>query len=1795
MDKELLILEMLRLFRGDNRRVMQQKNKVGYGVLHSGKLTANDLSRHIDGDVSASIYLLDENRQCSTLCFDIDIPKIDIPKNAPDIIKKKKSDLLPLIQRLIDHMKNNYNLRNNNLILEDTGGRGYHLWLFFDVPQPGDVVVNFANEVRRNISTENIEIFPSSSNHGPSGFSKSNLRLPQGIHRNYNGARSVFLDIVTFENIPISKSAEHLKKITFSNPDILKIAHQNVENKIKQVIMPKDKQNRPKAEKNLHPDRYFASIGEMLDLCPALSNLVSKAHRTGHLLHNERVALGIILMHCEDGEKKLHEIFKYCTDYNFDITKKSLNSLKVYRPISCRTLQGPNYNICKDWCSDQFKKAASEKKNPTPLWTAKLNKPKEEINTDIPDDFFIEKVASIENLHLSFKQAKILAKERDIFEDILAYNAFEEYLDANLHILRYEILCGRWKHQPFRVVNVPKSKENVDNIRPMCWATPWDSIVSLAVLNVIGPIIDSTFNDKSYGNRLSHGPKADGQIFKDWRKQNRIREIRREGFSEYGEEYYYIITDIKRFYEFVRHDRLMLLLRKHFNDQKVLELVQQFLEAEWLHNGGKISRSKSNEVNCLLGLPQGPVFSSFLANLYLNDIDYWLEGKCVDFIRYVDDFALLFENSEDAKRTFKDFQSTLKNELYLEINADQEKTKGPFPATDITYISDWIEDARYELVKYSRRAGSLSISERNEMREALKVVSGAMLEKDSDLEKLIKYLGFYIANTERLEQPDLQKGVYALATFALNEQRPKHNATCIAIKALIKACIDFGDEAWLELNKLLESRKDEYFHIVFAQETRRFLEESELTLPEKILNTLEIQTKSEFLVSATAALTCLTKIKKISPNGKDILWNLCFLDNDYLRNRAIFVSSIFNEINSTTISRIIPNTSNGEDAAILFLTSKFFKSKVVLDSFAEELKKADMAIHSASAMLFASLSVGSEKGIAYCANFLCFSNSIYGNDIFYHISKKFVRFLIEGQIKVNDLLLAIKTAASGGLPNLAVQIYNIGKYSQVISDHEEINNLLQNYRKNRSINKEGPELPKAHGICLKECLISIGQGVWLHSATNSDGISLYHELLNGNELKPIGQNVTNCRKVLEALKSNNILTFDEIEIQRRYDAEFLIISTKVDSDWKPLAEYIKGTSLETDELTTIINNAVEIISKSEKIFTQENLPQSLMPVPNCHTLVINNHKELRFEFLTVSMAKGRTYIGLSKKEYILPKDHWIVSALSTLFFELATAKCVVLATQNASKQIRLAEAPECKIKGALFSSIIGKAWANHPENRYDNPEFLLKDIQEWSKLESALSHSSLEEIFSNRLRKLWQIQISVERRIYIYIKEHKTIIDMSSSLANYVLEELNKAGELKNEWIKQHISEIQIKQDKYKEHIAKLQINQLKKALEDQWLRLSTDAKVQRTFTLHNWLFLAASFNEIEAFRRIICEKSKSELNSVCLKFYVKVDDSQNLGKKLEVKSIESNVIDSSEEAHKIFEKHLVQVSQRIKKWINNDNETHEAVWPIDLLVISVILTLSTKGIELLIENSTKSTIGPISSYNKIDADGLIKNFLKLFSFEMKGFKLLDDQGYLRELVNCVEACCRDILSFEEIDRRFETLPENAFIKLYTERLNQLDLTSTLDYTKKKVLVPKSALLPFPKLSFYHKNGCPFSTDITDSSQGKKKVLSLSLPPIVNIDNSDKNYPSLKIIKKTKGIKNLLSCIIGKHLFFLLPIPALLLFQFILKNTGLIQNHFFSVLDGWIPNVGTAIFIVPYVLKCKKQFKEKKNNENKEE
>ena len=138
------------------------------------------------------------------------------------------------------------------------------------------------------------------------------------------------------------------------------------------------------------------------------------------MLHHERLALATTLIHFEDGEKKIHEIMSYCSDYLEEETSRQINSIKGYWPYSCRRLQSIEFNLCSGWCCNQLKEKAEQGKSPSPISFAKLTKSQEEIKIDEEDVKKIERIASIENLYQAWNQAYMQAKERDIFEDVLA-------------------------------------------------------------------------------------------------------------------------------------------------------------------------------------------------------------------------------------------------------------------------------------------------------------------------------------------------------------------------------------------------------------------------------------------------------------------------------------------------------------------------------------------------------------------------------------------------------------------------------------------------------------------------------------------------------------------------------------------------------------------------------------------------------------------------------------------------------------------------------------------------------------------------------------------------------------------------------------------------------------------------------------------------------------------------------------------------------------------------------------------------------------------------------------------------------------------------------------------------------------------------------------------------------------------------------------------------------------------------------------------------------------------------------
>ena len=74
------------------------------------------------------------------------------------------------------------------------------------------------------------------------------------------------------------------------------------------------------------------------------------------------------------------------------------------------------------------------------------------------------------------------------------------------------------------------------------------------------------------------------------------------------------------------------------------------------------------------GMPLGNLTSQFFANVYLNELDYFVKHKlrAKYYLRYVDDFVILHYNKEILQEFQEKISKYLKN-LKLELHPDKSK------------------------------------------------------------------------------------------------------------------------------------------------------------------------------------------------------------------------------------------------------------------------------------------------------------------------------------------------------------------------------------------------------------------------------------------------------------------------------------------------------------------------------------------------------------------------------------------------------------------------------------------------------------------------------------------------------------------------------------------------------------------------------------------------------------------------------------------------------------------------------------------------------------------------------------------------------------------------------------------------------------------------------------------------------------------------------------------------------------------------------------------------------------------
>lgn len=227
-----------------------------------------------------------------------------------------------------------------------------------------------------------------------------------------------------------------------------------------------------------------------------------------------------------------------------------------------------------------------------------------------------------------------------------------------------------YKPSMIKRVGIPKSN---GKIRYLGIKEPIDKIVEQAIYQVLNPILIPKFHNNSNG-------------FIEGRSCSRA--ISQMTNYVVKEKLYYVVDiDIKGFFDNINHGKLLKQLwQLGIRDKNLLSIISKMLKAEV--KGVGIPNK---------GTPQGGILSPLLANVVLNELDWWLDSKKnkgIRFVRYADDFKILCPTYQVASDMLEKTTIWLKKRLKLEVS--EEKTK----IVNLKKTNSYFLGFRFKLKKY---------------------------------------------------------------------------------------------------------------------------------------------------------------------------------------------------------------------------------------------------------------------------------------------------------------------------------------------------------------------------------------------------------------------------------------------------------------------------------------------------------------------------------------------------------------------------------------------------------------------------------------------------------------------------------------------------------------------------------------------------------------------------------------------------------------------------------------------------------------------------------------------------------------------------------------------------------------------------------------------------------------------------------------------------------------------------------------------------------------------------------------
>jgi len=184
--------------------------------------------------------------------------------------------------------------------------------------------------------------------------------------------------------------------------------------------------------------------------------------------------------------------------------------------------------------------------------------------------------------------------------------------DGYIRSLQESLKAKTFEPEPVKRVYIPKP--NSEKKRPLGIPILLDRIVQEALRMILEPIWEADFSTHSYGFRPNRST-YDAMTY-----------IGKRLASSAGQAYQWVIEgDIASYFDTIPHRRLIKAVKKRVADRDIRDLLWKFLRAGVRHQG--------TIQETLSGTPQGGIVSPLLANIYLHELDTYMESTYLNLTK----------------------------------------------------------------------------------------------------------------------------------------------------------------------------------------------------------------------------------------------------------------------------------------------------------------------------------------------------------------------------------------------------------------------------------------------------------------------------------------------------------------------------------------------------------------------------------------------------------------------------------------------------------------------------------------------------------------------------------------------------------------------------------------------------------------------------------------------------------------------------------------------------------------------------------------------------------------------------------------------------------------------------------------------------------------------------------------------------------------------------------------------------------------------------------------------------------